>query len=224
MNDRLFRSRTDRVIAGVCGGIADRFDLDPSLVRVGYAILWLFTGIFPLTVVYVLMAVVVPEEPGDAWSGFGMAGPHAGGSTYAAPTAAAAPTGPAGATPEGGAGFAGPEAASPATDAGDASRAAAEAAGRPSWRAAAPVTGADWRAEARADREARRSARRAARAERRSDPLGAIIVGLVLISIGAWFLLRNVVSIEWSLVWPAALLALGVLLVVIAVLPRPGQR
>jgi len=223
MNDRLFRSRTDRVIAGVCGGIADRFDLDPSLVRVGYAILWLFTGIVPFTIVYVLMMVIVPEEAGDAWSGFGTADRPAGGSTFAAPPAGA-PTGPADTTPEGSADFAGADATSAAAGVGDAGRAAGDAAGPPSWRAGAWTTGGDWRAQARAERDARRAARRAARAERHSDPLGAIIVGLILISIGAWFLLRNVVRIEWGVVWPAALLALGVVLVVIAVLPRPGRR
>ena len=224
MNDRLFRSRTDRVIAGVCGGIADRFDLDPSLVRVGYAILWLFTGIVPFTVVYILMMIIVPEEPGDAWSGFATAGPPAAGPTYAAPPVAGTPPGPADATPETGAGVAGADAASSTTDAGGASPAAADAAAPPSWRAGAWSAGEDWRARARADRDARRAARRAARAERHSDPLGAIIIGLVLISIGAWFLLRNVVRIEWDLVWPAAILTLGAVLVVIAVLPRPGRR
>ena len=61
-DDRLFRSRSDRMLAGVAGGLADRFDLDPSLVRVGWAILALVSGgIFLL--IYIVMAIVVPEEP-----------------------------------------------------------------------------------------------------------------------------------------------------------------
>ncbi len=63
MNERLYRSVDDRVIAGVCGGLAVRLAIDPSLVRVAWAVLALVTGIFPLLVVYVIMAAVVPEDP-----------------------------------------------------------------------------------------------------------------------------------------------------------------
>lgn len=62
MNDRLYRSTSDRMLTGVAGGLADRFDLDPSLVRVGWAILALLTGGI-LLVIYIVMAIVVPEEP-----------------------------------------------------------------------------------------------------------------------------------------------------------------
>ena len=48
MNDRLYRSVDDRVIAGVCGGVAVRFALDPSLVRVLWVVVALVTGVFPL--------------------------------------------------------------------------------------------------------------------------------------------------------------------------------
>jgi len=67
VNDRLYRSVDDRVLAGVCAGLADRLDLDPALVRIGYAILDLVTGIFPMLVLYVIMVVVIPEEP--SWAG-----------------------------------------------------------------------------------------------------------------------------------------------------------
>ena len=43
MSKRLYRSSSDKQLGGVCGGIADFFDLDPSLVRIG-AILLLFVG------------------------------------------------------------------------------------------------------------------------------------------------------------------------------------
>lgn len=64
MNERLHRSVDDRVIAGVCGGLATRLALDPSLVRVLWVVVDLVSGIFPLLVLYVIMAAVVPEEPG----------------------------------------------------------------------------------------------------------------------------------------------------------------
>ena len=62
MNDRLYRSSSDRMLAGVAGGLADHFDLDPSLVRVGWVILTLVSGGIFLAI-YIVMAFVVPEEP-----------------------------------------------------------------------------------------------------------------------------------------------------------------
>lgn len=61
MIDRLYRSRSDRMIAGVAGGVAQAFRLDPSLVRVVWAILVPATGGLAL-LVYVVMMIVVPEE------------------------------------------------------------------------------------------------------------------------------------------------------------------
>lgn len=71
MNERLYRSVDDRVIAGVCGGLAVRLAVDPSLVRILWAVVALITGIFPLLVIYVIMAAVVPEDP----RGFAGVGP-----------------------------------------------------------------------------------------------------------------------------------------------------
>jgi phage shock protein C len=71
MNDRLYRSVDDRVVAGVCGGLAARLALDPSLVRVLWVVVALVTAVFPMLVLYVVMAVIVPEEPG----GFAGVGP-----------------------------------------------------------------------------------------------------------------------------------------------------
>src|SRR3972149_6092116 len=65
MDDRLYRSRDERMIAGVAGGLAERLDLDPSLVRIIWAVLVLPTGFLAL-LVYVVMAIVVPEESADA--------------------------------------------------------------------------------------------------------------------------------------------------------------
>jgi phage shock protein C len=224
MNDRLYRSRTDRVISGICGGIADRFDLDPSLVRVGFAVLWLFTGIVPFTIIYILMSIVVPEEPAGAWAPPGAPGGIAGWTSYGPAGAASGSTAPppADSTAAAAAGPGDAGAAAPAADAASAAGAPDAATGQAAWAPGAAGPG-DWRARQRADRDARRAARRASRAERRADPMAAIIVGLVLILIGAWFLLRNVIAIEWSVVWPAAIVAFGAVLVVIAVLPRSGR-
>ena len=60
MADRLYRSRNDRMIAGVAGGLAEMWDADPALVRIVWALLVIFTGGVAL-LVYIVMAIVVPE-------------------------------------------------------------------------------------------------------------------------------------------------------------------
>jgi len=58
---RLMRSTTDKKLFGVCGGIAKYFGLDPTLVRIIFAIAIFFYGV-PL-VIYLLMAIFMPKEP-----------------------------------------------------------------------------------------------------------------------------------------------------------------
>ncbi|MBE3518794.1 MAG: PspC domain-containing protein [Firmicutes bacterium] len=60
---RLYRSSKDRRILGVCGGLAEYFEVDPTLVRLGVAVITLFTGFVPGIVLYILAAVLMPEEP-----------------------------------------------------------------------------------------------------------------------------------------------------------------
>ena len=62
---RLYRTSDDRIIAGVAGGVADHFDIDPVIVRILWFLSVFFTGSITFWV-YVLMAIVVPEEP-DTW-------------------------------------------------------------------------------------------------------------------------------------------------------------
>lgn len=59
---RIYRSSQDRMIAGVCGGVARYFDLDVSLVRLGLVFLMLATGIGPMLLFYLLAALVIPPE------------------------------------------------------------------------------------------------------------------------------------------------------------------
>lgn len=58
---KLTKSSNDRMIAGVCGGIAKYFDLDPTLVRVGYVVLSIFSAAFPGLLVYIILAIVMPD-------------------------------------------------------------------------------------------------------------------------------------------------------------------
>ena len=58
----LTRSRSDRMIAGVCGGLAKRFEMDPTLVRVLYVIGSIVSVAFPGLLVYLILWVLIPEE------------------------------------------------------------------------------------------------------------------------------------------------------------------
>lgn len=59
---QLTRSPYNKVIAGVCGGIADYFGWDPTWVRVGYVLLSVFSAAFPGLLVYIILAFVMPER------------------------------------------------------------------------------------------------------------------------------------------------------------------
>jgi phage shock protein C len=61
VRERLYRSRSDRMLFGVAGGMADWLDLDPSLVRIVWALLILAGGVGLL--LYIVAAIVIPEEP-----------------------------------------------------------------------------------------------------------------------------------------------------------------
>ncbi len=58
---RLKRSYNDRMIAGVCGGLAEYFDLDSTLVRVGYVLLSVLSAGFPGLLVYIVLWLIIPE-------------------------------------------------------------------------------------------------------------------------------------------------------------------
>lgn len=59
---KLTRTRDDRMIAGVCSGIAEYFDLDPTVVRAGYVLLSLLSAAFPGLILYLVLAFIVPNE------------------------------------------------------------------------------------------------------------------------------------------------------------------
>lgn len=66
MNDRpLRRSRSDRMIAGVIGGLARYLGVDSTLLRVAYVIGSVVSVAFPGIIVYLLMWVIIPEDAGD---------------------------------------------------------------------------------------------------------------------------------------------------------------
>ncbi|MCX7854203.1 MAG: PspC domain-containing protein [Caldilineales bacterium] len=58
---RLYRSRTDRMLAGVCGGIGQYLNIDPTLIRLAFLILAIWGG--GGIVAYLIAWIIIPEEP-----------------------------------------------------------------------------------------------------------------------------------------------------------------
>lgn len=167
MADRLYRSRDERVVSGVCGGIADRYDLDPSIVRIAFALLVLSAGVG--LVLYIVMALVVPEEPLEA-------------STMTPGT-----TSEPGSTED--------AATTPPAAVGDRA----------------------------AHRQARREARRLDRGA--ADGRGAVILGAILVVVGAWFLVRRYLpALDEDFFGPLVLIAIGGILVAGALNRGSGEQ
>ena len=63
MGKKLYRSRDDKKIVGVCGGVAKYFGIDATIVR----LIWAITSIFAFAgiIAYIVCAFVIPEEPAD---------------------------------------------------------------------------------------------------------------------------------------------------------------
>lgn len=74
MEGRVLKRSDDRMIAGVCGGIADYLGLDPTLVRIAYAALAVISAAFPGILVYLVLWVVMPA-PDKVRRRFGVGDP-----------------------------------------------------------------------------------------------------------------------------------------------------
>jgi phage shock protein C len=198
VNDRLFRSQSDRMLAGVAGGLAEMWDADPSLIRIVWALLVVLTGGLAL-VVYIVMAIVVPEED-EVWPAT-PAAPAAGAATAAA-TAGTAPSA---------------EGAPAVTDPATGSALVTPA----------PEPGAMWASPPVQARRAARIEARAARRAARGDGgglgvSGTVIGGLVLVALGVFFLAREwLPQIDFDWFWPSMLIVLGVVLLVAALGRKP---
>jgi phage shock protein PspC (stress-responsive transcriptional regulator) len=212
------------MVAGVAGGLAERYDLDPALVRTVWAILVIPTGGAAL-LVYLIMAFVVPEaEPESglpSWMAGGSASPWppSGSSPAGVTPSAADPARPGNAPPPppppsgGWAGLPGPGAgpgtgpsAGPGTgpSAGPGTGPAGPAApgGPPAGR---PGT-ASWTSR---------------RARRDDDRGGTIALGLILVGVGGWFLVRQLFpSFDLGAAWPVVAVVAGAVLVFGSLRPR----
>ena len=61
MEKKLYKSETNKMLAGVCGGIAEYFNIDPKLVRLGWVVFCALGGSGLLA--YIIMAIIVPSRP-----------------------------------------------------------------------------------------------------------------------------------------------------------------
>ena len=60
---RIYLSKENKKITGLCGGIGEAYDADPVLVRLGFIFMALATGIIPLVVTYIVAWFIVPPKP-----------------------------------------------------------------------------------------------------------------------------------------------------------------
>lgn len=75
MKKKLYRSRTHRIIAGVCGGFADYFGINPKYIRIGYLIFTLICSMFSrLSIlpygIYLILVLAIPNEPQQEQNSF----------------------------------------------------------------------------------------------------------------------------------------------------------
>ncbi len=186
MADRLYRSPTDRVIAGVAGGLAVYLNLDPSMVRVAWVLLAILSGgIFIL--VYLVMMIVVPLPP-VGWvprprAGSGPAWPSGGSGWQAGSPPPGSP--PPGASPG----------AVPGWQAGEGT----------SW-GGPPESG--WGQTPGA------SPAPAWTPQKADSGNAGLVFGAVLVLLGAWFLVDRYIDVDWNLLWPVIVIGLGVVLMV----------
>lgn len=62
MEKRLTKSNTNKMLSGVLGGIGEYFGIDPTLIRVGYAALTVFSAGFPGLLLYIVLALIIPKQ------------------------------------------------------------------------------------------------------------------------------------------------------------------
>ncbi len=217
MTDRLYRSPTDRVIAGVAGGLAVWLKIDPSLVRIAWMFLAIFSGGIFL-IVYLVMMIVVPlappgwvptPPPGPGGAPGGWQGPGGPARRCGAPVRVP-PAPPAGRRPRRAA------AGRPARGARPARIRGAAAGGAPG---GAP---GGWTPSSSGWSSAPPSNQGWSWGERERGNAG-IVAGVILVGLGIWFLIDQYVDIDWRLLWPAIVIVVGAALIAAAVRRGRGQ-
>jgi len=62
MAKKLYRSSKQRMIAGICGGLAEYFDMDVNIMRLLFVAISLLSVLFPMVIFYIIAWIIVPEK------------------------------------------------------------------------------------------------------------------------------------------------------------------
>ena len=202
MDNRLTRSLRDRMLTGVAGGMAEYFDIDPVIIRLLWVLGAVFTGGL-LVLVYFVMAIIMPSPPEDEEE-YEDEDEDDDLDEEAAERADEATDGTAAGEADDRGEDAADEEAEPKTDGGaTAAAGATSTAGSDAPLAEAP--------QGRSRREARRASRRHARrrgaARRRGQ--GAVVIGTILLVIGALALVDQFSWLSFWQFWPLILIGIG---------------
>lgn len=63
MTKKLYKSNTDKVFAGVIGGLGEYFDVDATILRLGYIVFAVITALVPAIIGYIIAVIIVPSKP-----------------------------------------------------------------------------------------------------------------------------------------------------------------
>ena len=61
-NKKLYRSNTDKKLCGVCGGLAEYFEIDSTIIRLLWVVMTFFSAAFPGVLAYIVCALIVPKQ------------------------------------------------------------------------------------------------------------------------------------------------------------------
>jgi len=65
---KIYRSREDKKVAGICGGLGEYFSIDPVLIRLAFVFIALVTAIVPMIVAYIIGWIIMPRKPSQIHS------------------------------------------------------------------------------------------------------------------------------------------------------------
>lgn len=61
-NKKLYRSNTNKIVAGICGGLGEYYGIDPTILRLAWILITIFSGVFPGLLGYFFAILVVPKH------------------------------------------------------------------------------------------------------------------------------------------------------------------
>ena len=62
-SQKVYRSQEDKIIGGVCGGLGEYFEIDSTILRLGWVAITIFSGIVPGVLIYIVALLIIPRKP-----------------------------------------------------------------------------------------------------------------------------------------------------------------